>query len=56
MTVPKCTVYMLYTSVCGDNWHDRNKNNLRTIEAQIVQKLENNESRPKFTDSYKKCV
>ena len=31
-----------------------NKNNLRTIEAQIVQKLKNNEARPKFTGSYKK--
>ena len=32
----------------------KNKNSLRTIEAQIVQKLKNNEPRPKFTDSYKK--
>ena len=31
-----------------------NKNNLKTIEAQIVQKLKNNEPRPKFTGSYKK--
>ena len=41
------------------NWHDGNKNNLRTIEAQIVQKLKNNEARPKFTGSlikYKKRV
>ena len=30
------------------------KNNLRTIEAQIVQKLKNNEAQPKFTGSYKK--
>ena len=29
-------------------------NNLRTIEAQTVQKLKNNEARPKFTGSYKK--
>ena len=29
-------------------------NSLRTIEAQIVQNLENNEARPKFTGSYKK--
>ena len=37
---------------------DENKNNLRTIEAQIVQKLKNNEARPKFTGSYKKkaCI
>ena len=32
----------------------KNKNNLRAIEAQIVQNLKNNEARPKFTDSYKK--
>ena len=38
MTVPKCI----------------NKNNFRTIEAQIVQKLKNNGARPKFTGSYKK--
>ena len=30
------------------------KNNLRTIEAQIVQILKNNEAQPKFTGSYKK--
>ena len=30
------------------------KNSLRTIEAQIVQKLKNNEAQPKFTGSYKK--
>ena len=30
------------------------KNKLRTIEAQIVQKLKNNEAQPKFTGSYKK--
>ena len=30
------------------------KNKLRTIEAQIVQKLKNNEARPKFTGSYKR--
>ena len=32
----------------------KTKNSLRTIEAQIVQKLKNNEARPKFTGSYKK--
>ena len=32
----------------------KNKNNLRTIEAQIVQKLKNNEAWPRFTGSYKK--
>ena len=30
------------------------KNSLRTIEAKIMQKLKNNEARPKFTGSYKK--
>ena len=30
------------------------KNSLRAIEAQIVQKLKNNEARSKFTGSYKK--
>ena len=30
----------------------KNKNSLRTIEVQIVQKLKNNEARPKFTGSY----
>ena len=44
----------MYGHVCGDNWQDENKNNLRTIEAQIVQNLKNNEARPKFTGSYKK--
>ena len=34
----------------------KNKNSLRAIEAQIVQRLKNNEPRPKFTGSYKKCV
>ena len=36
----------------------KNKNSLRTIVAQIVQKLKNNEVRPKFTGSYKKkaCI
>ena len=33
---------------------DENKNNLITLEAQIVQNLKNNEARPKFTGSYKK--
>ena len=32
----------------------KNKNSLKTIEAQIVQKLKNIEARPKFTGSYKK--
>ena len=32
----------------------QNKNSLRTIEAEISYKIENNEARPNFTDSYKK--
>ena len=32
----------------------KNMNSLKTIEAQIVQKLKNNEAQPKFTGSYKK--
>ena len=32
----------------------KHKSSLRTIEAQIVQKLKNNEARPKFTGSYEK--
>ena len=47
MTVPKCITEM----------HDGNKYNLRTIEAQTVQKLKNKKARSKFTGSYKKkCV
>ena len=34
----------------------QHKNSLRTIEAQIVQKLKNNEARPKFISSIKKRV
>ena len=34
--------------------HDGNKNNLRTIEAQIVQNNKNNEPRLKFTGFYSK--
>ena len=34
----------------------KNKNSLRTIEAEISQKVKNNEARPKLTGSYKKCV
>ena len=35
----------------------KNKNSLRTIEAQLAQKLKNNEARPKFIGSYiKKSV
>ena len=55
MTVLKC-MYVIYTSICGNNWHDGNKHNLRTIEGQIVQRLKNNEHLPKFTGSYKKKV
>ena len=40
ITVPKY--------IYGNN----NMNNLRTIEAEIVQKLKNNEPRPKFAGCY----
>ena len=30
----------------------KNKNSLRTIEAEIAEKVKNNEARPKFTGSY----
>ena len=50
MTVAKC--------IYGNNKPLLNKNNLRTTEAQFVQKRKNNEPRPKFTVSYKKkaCI
>ena len=35
------------------NWHDGNKNSLRTIEAQVCPK--NNEARPKFAVHIKKA-
>ena len=38
---PAAKPYLDYQHFCGDNWHDGNKNNLRTIEAEIVQKLKN---------------
>ena len=41
MTVPKCIIDMMETRTI----------NLRTIEAQMVQKLKN-EARPKFSGSY----
>ena len=44
----------VYTNIGGDGWQNGNKNNLTTTETQIVQKLKNNEPRPKFTGSYKK--
>ena len=53
----KTVPYVFYDSAEVYNRDDGNKNNLRTVEAQIVQKLKNNEPRPKFTSSYKKkCV
>ena len=46
MTVAMC--------IYGNNKPLLNMNSLRTIEARFVQKLKNNEARPKFTGSYKK--
>ena len=43
--------YTILEQVCTVWKHDGNKNNLRTIETQTVQKLKN-ETRPKFTGSY----
>ena len=45
---------MFIQSICSDNLHDGTRAILKTIGAQIVQKLKNNEPRPKFTGSYKK--
>ena len=45
--------FLFLTVVVLTNTFEHN-NSLRTIEAQIVQKLKNNEARPKFTGSYKK--
>ena len=57
---PQITVNVDYTvleQVCTVWKHDGNKNNLRTIKTQIVQKLKNNEPRPNFTGSHiKKSV
>ena len=45
----------LYWVFAVINLHDGTRTILtETIEAQIVQKLKNNEPRPKFTGSYKK--
>ena len=46
MTVAKC--------IYGNNKPLLNKNRKRTIEAQFVQKLKNNEARPKCVGSYLK--
>ena len=54
---PTCFIKLnqnFYDSAEVYNWHDGNNNNLRTIEAQIMQKLKNNEARPKFTGSCRK--
>ena len=49
------SVFTANTSICVDIiGTNGNKNNLRTIEAQIVQTLKNNEPQPKFTGSDKK--
>ena len=37
--------------IYGNNKPLLKKNSLRTVEAQFVQKLKNNEARPKFTGS-----
>ena len=45
MTVPKCVIDMV-----------EKKNNLRAVEAQIVQKLKNNEARKNLLVFIKKSV
>ena len=53
------SVYTAIINLCRRNKNiDGNKNKLRTIEAQIVQKRKNNEPQPKFIGSYKKeaCI
>ena len=51
------SVFTANTSICVDIiGTNGNKNNLRTIETQIVQTLKNNEPQPKFTGSDKKSV
>ena len=45
---------MFILVICGAIGHCGNKNNLRTTEAQIVQKLKNNETRPNFSVVLKK--
>ena len=53
MTVPKYSIRTAIINLCCRNTiNDGNENKFRTIEAQIVQKL-NNEPQPKFTGSYK---
>ena len=44
----ECFQELFLTVVVPRNTFEH-KNSLRTIEAQIVQKLKNNEARPKFT-------
>ena len=50
----ECFQELFLTAVVLTSTFKRIKNSLRTIEARIVQKLKNNEARPKFTGSYKK--
>ena len=50
----ECFQELFLTAVVLTSTFERIKNSLRTIEARIVQKLKNNEARPKFTGFYKK--
>ena len=49
-----CTYFMTVTKCIYGNNKPLLNNSLRTIEVQLVQKLKNNEARPKFTGSYNK--
>ena len=48
MVVSKCIYMTIINLCCRNKINDGNKNKLRTIEAQIVQKLKNNERQPKL--------
>ena len=52
----KIVPHVFYDSAVVCNWHDGNKNNLRTIEAQIVQKPKNNKPRKNYCFLQKKRV
>ena len=48
--------HVFYDSAKVYNWHAGNKNNFKNSWGWNVPKFKNNEPRPKFAGSYKKCV
>ena len=50
------TLYLDNQHICSTRLHDGNKNNLRTIEAQIVKNLRTTRLGQNFTGSCKKHV